>query len=98
MDDGVEGQLADAVGELTAGNPWAPLESSRITEVERLSAAFREMRDRLAKRTAESERLAAELRARAEALAESDRRKDEFLAMLAHELRNPLGAVSTAAL
>ena len=91
------GTLADAVGELTAGNPWAPLESSHITEVERLSAAFREMRDRLAKRTAESERLAAELRARAEALAESDRRKDEFLAMLAHELRNPLGAVSTAA-
>jgi signal transduction histidine kinase len=91
------GALADAVGELTAGNPWAPLESSRITEVERLSAAFREMRDRLARRTAESERLAAELRARAEALADSDRRKDEFLAMLAHELRNPLGAVSTAA-
>jgi len=91
------GTLADAVGELTAGNPWAPLESSRITEVERLSAAFREMRDRLAQRTAESERLATELRARAEALAESDRRKDEFLAMLAHELRNPLGAVSTAA-
>jgi signal transduction histidine kinase len=91
------GTLADAVGELTAGNPWAPLESSRITEIERLSAAFREMRDRLAQRTTESERLAAELRARAEALAESDRRKDEFLAMLAHELRNPLGAVSTAA-
>jgi signal transduction histidine kinase len=91
------GALADAVGELTAGNPWAPLESSRISEVERLSAAFREMRDRLARRTAESERLAAELRARAEALAESDRRKDEFLAMLAHELRNPLGAISTAA-
>jgi signal transduction histidine kinase len=91
------GALADAVDELTAGNPWAPLESSRISEVERLSAAFREMRDRLARRTAESERLQAELRARAEALAESDRRKDEFLAMLAHELRNPLGAVSTAA-
>jgi len=29
-------------------------------------------------------------------LAESDRRKDEFLAMLGHELRNPLGAISTA--
>jgi PAS domain S-box-containing protein len=32
----------------------------------------------------------------AEALQEADRRKDEFLAMLAHELRNPLAAVSNA--
>src|SRR5205823_4855978 len=32
-----------------------------------------------------------------EALREADRRKDEFLAMLAHELRNPLGAISNAA-
>jgi signal transduction histidine kinase len=90
------GTLADAVDELTAGNDRAPLASSDITEVERLSAAFREMRDRLAARTRESERLAGELRARAEALAESDRRKDEFLAMLAHELRNPLGAIANA--
>ncbi|HVT58611.1 MAG TPA: sensor histidine kinase [Thermoanaerobaculia bacterium] len=90
------GTLADAVDELTAGNPRAPVESSGISEVERLSAAFRDMRDRLALRTAEGERLAAELRARAEALADADRRKNEFLAMLAHELRNPLGAIATA--
>ena len=31
-----------------------------------------------------------------QALRDTDRRKDEFLAMLAHELRNPLGAVSNA--
>lgn len=31
------------------------------------------------------------------ALQEGDRRKDEFLAMLAHELRNPLGAITNAA-
>jgi two-component system CheB/CheR fusion protein len=31
-----------------------------------------------------------------EALRNADRRKDEFLAMLAHELRNPLAAVSSA--
>src|SRR6185312_7810209 len=30
-------------------------------------------------------------------LRESDRRKDEFLAMLAHELRNPLAPIRTAA-
>jgi signal transduction histidine kinase/CheY-like chemotaxis protein len=29
-------------------------------------------------------------------LLDADRRKDEFLAMLAHELRNPLGAISNA--
>ncbi len=41
---------------------------------------------------------AARLEAEAErkALAEEDRRKDEFLAMLAHELRNPLSAISSA--
>lgn len=31
-----------------------------------------------------------------QALRDSDRRKDEFLAMLAHELRNPLAAISAA--
>ncbi|AMV24780.1 Sensor histidine kinase TmoS [Gemmata sp. SH-PL17] len=38
----------------------------------------------------EHQRLAAEARDRAERLKEQDRRKDEFLALLAHELRNPL--------
>ncbi len=91
------GDLSSAVDELTAGNLAAPLgAASGITEVARLAGAFQEMRDRLAERTRESERLAAELRARAEALAETDRRKDEFLAMLAHELRNPLGAIANA--
>jgi PAS domain S-box-containing protein len=33
------------------------------------------------------------LRAQAEVLADLDRRKDEFLAMLSHELRNPLSAI-----
>jgi PAS domain S-box-containing protein len=38
-------------------------------------------------------RAEAELRRRAHALEEADRRKDEFLAMLSHELRNPLAAI-----
>ncbi|QEH35265.1 Autoinducer 2 sensor kinase/phosphatase LuxQ [Aquisphaera giovannonii] len=42
------------------------------------------------------ERLEAEARHRADQLAEADRRKDEFLAMLAHELRNPLAPVVTS--
>jgi signal transduction histidine kinase/ActR/RegA family two-component response regulator len=37
-----------------------------------------------------------ELRERLEALREADRRKDEFLAMLAHELRNPLAPIANA--
>ncbi len=38
----------------------------------------------------------AELRQKVEQLADVDRRKDEFLAMLGHELRNPLAPVTTA--
>jgi PAS domain S-box-containing protein len=38
-----------------------------------------------------------EMRAAQRALLEASRRKDEFLAMLAHELRNPLAPISTAA-
>jgi PAS domain S-box-containing protein len=43
-------------------------------------------------------RLERELLERAERLADNDRRKDEFLAMLAHELRNPLASIKSAAL
>ena len=44
----------------------------------------------------ERKRLHEELTHRAAALADADRRKDEFLAMLAHELRNPLGVIQTS--
>jgi PAS domain S-box-containing protein len=41
-------------------------------------------------------RLEQQLVERAAELADADRRKDEFLAMLAHELRNPLAPLSTS--
>ena len=41
----------------------------------------------------ERRRLEEELQRRSDDLAERDRRKDEFLAMLAHELRNPLAPI-----
>ncbi|HSK75188.1 MAG TPA: PAS domain-containing protein [Thermoanaerobaculia bacterium] len=50
----------------------------------------------LAADVSERKRLEAELERRVDELAEADQRKDEFLAMLAHELRNPLAAISNA--
>jgi PAS domain S-box-containing protein len=44
----------------------------------------------------ERRNLERELRQRADRLAEADRRKDEFLAMLSHELRNPLAPIRNA--
>ena len=44
----------------------------------------------------ERKRLEDELRQLAADLSEADRRKDEFLAMLAHELRNPLAPIRNA--
>lgn len=51
-------------------------------------------RDALQRTSEENERLLEESRAQAEALKIADQRKDEFLATLAHELRNPLATIS----
>ncbi|MFO0957666.1 MAG: response regulator [Isosphaeraceae bacterium] len=53
-------------------------------------------REELKQALCENARLLEESRRYARALQEADRLKDEFLAMLAHELRNPLSAVSGA--
>ncbi len=45
----------------------------------------------------ERKRLESELRRQVEQLTEADRLKDQFLAMLAHELRNPLAPILNAA-
>jgi len=55
-----------------------------------------ELEARVAERTAELERDLAERKRLEQALVKADRRKDEFLAVLAHELRNPLAPIRTA--
>ncbi len=75
------------------GQEW-PIDDSaapirdRNGEVSGVVLVFREIR--------EQKRQAQELRRRADALKEADRRKDEFLATLAHELRNPLAPILNA--
>jgi signal transduction histidine kinase len=79
---------------LEQANEALRLEQSR--ELSRLNESLRVANDELATRNAElqaqiAERVSAELR-----LLEVNRRKDEFLATLAHELRNPLAALGNA--
>lgn len=66
----------------------------KTRESERLT---RELEQRVAERTAELEAANTGQRALTEQLREADHRKDEFLALLAHELRNPLASVRNAA-
>jgi PAS domain S-box-containing protein len=64
-----------------------------LTERRAREEALRQLRDELEVRVRER---TAELAAANEALRERDRRKDEFMAMLAHELRNPLAPIRNA--
>ncbi len=72
------------------------LQQEKARELERLNASLREANAKLEQRNQEllaenSERVRAEQRLR-----EADQRKDEFLATLAHELRNPLAPLQNA--
>jgi signal transduction histidine kinase len=65
-------------------------------EVYRQRREVARQRDELKTATDENLRLLKKSHEYAQALEEADRRKNEFLAMLAHELRNPLAAISNA--
>jgi signal transduction histidine kinase len=74
----------------------AALQAEKARELDRLNASLRAANTELAARNRElrteiGERTQAEARLR-----EADRRKDEFLATLAHELRNPLAPLLNA--
>lgn len=73
---------------------------SEVTERRRAQEELRrlnlELERRVDERTAELVSAIGELRQAEAALREADRRKDEFLATLAHELRNPLAPLFNA--
>ncbi|HET9108066.1 MAG TPA: ATP-binding protein [Steroidobacteraceae bacterium] len=69
---------------------------SRTDALERSNAALQEEVTVREAAEAERARASARLEATMEALRRADRRKDEFLATLAHELRNPLAPIRNA--
>ncbi|HSY07259.1 MAG TPA: response regulator [Steroidobacteraceae bacterium] len=86
--------LAEANALLALKN--TTLEAEKTRELERLNLTLRRANAELeqANQALQSEIM---VRARAEsALKEADRNKDEFLAILAHELRNPLAPINNA--
>lgn len=86
--------LADANEQLEQANTTLQAEKNR--ELEALNVHLQKANTELA---SSNQALQAEIaeRARAEAaLLEADRHKDEFLAILAHELRNPLAPIRNA--
>jgi signal transduction histidine kinase len=68
----------------------------QMDEQKRVTAEIQSKAEELARTVAERESAQRELMRVNAQLAETDRRKDEFLATLAHELRNPLAPLSYA--
>jgi CheY-like chemotaxis protein len=86
------GTWAIAVPLVARGTALGAMVFAMAESRRRYSAADIDLVRDLASRTA----IALDNRSLYLGIEERDRRKDEFLAMLAHELRNPLGAISNA--
>lgn len=85
-------ELANA--HLAAANESLRIEKSRELEV--LNESLRLANIQLEHRNLQLQREGAERERAQQRLIEQDRRKDEFLAMLAHELRNPIASLANA--
>ncbi|MCE3602095.1 HAMP domain-containing histidine kinase [Massilia sp. P8910] len=79
------------------GGPTRLPQFSGIAEVDRLDQNVYLGAHLLASASAERERLLSEAQQAREIAEGQNRSKDEFLAMLGHELRNPMAPISTAA-
>ena len=94
--------LSKAAAELADGQPISTSPPSAVAEVAAVRDAMVRTAEALRERSAERERRLAAEAAHAEAerrtqtMERMSREKDEFLAMLGHELRNPLGAIASA--
>lgn len=93
MADAFAAELVE-VGQVLAAQAVISLQNCSL--VEKMQQLTSELEDRVLSRTRQlSDQI--EARDRAEnGLRAADRQKDEFLAMLAHELRNPLASISNA--
>jgi PAS domain S-box-containing protein len=94
-------QEHDILKHLCRGEPIEHFETKRVTKDGRVldvSVTISPIHDTTGRVIGASKiaRDISEMKRATRALREADRRKDEFLAMLAHELRNPLSAVSNA--
>ena len=95
--------IVHRVDNVTAYMQLSEEHAAQRSVAERLSADKRKMEAEIFERSLELDRLNRDLRTANDELshyarraAEDTRHKDEFLAMLAHELRNPLSAMSSA--